>query len=236
MDDSDRRTHPRIDFRHRGEALIQQHLDIEIVNLSVGGMGFKSSLPIEPGSLCNLVLFQGNVSVESRVVSCARVPRRKQKYRVGVQFTKVSSQMLDEVIEMEEHFRAREARIRLEVDVQPNFAVIYLPSEMSDLDNADMARTVQNFLDDGSRKFIVDLENVGDISDVTFEGLLEIDDEVKFEAGTMMLTNCSSNILTKLTVSQMASSIPIFESVAKAIQELEKVKGNQKTETLAHNS
>ena len=218
MAESDRRIHPRINFRHRGEALIEQRLEIEIVNLSVGGMGLKTNLPIEPGSTCRLVLFQGNVSVESRIVSCTRVPRRRQKYRVGVQFTKVSAQLLDEVLEMEQRFRSTESRVELEVMSDPRISVIHLPGELAADDVADVAQQVQGDLDDGVRNFVINFKEVDKIEDHLLSNIQEIDDEVKFEDGRLNLANCSSNVLSMLTVSQMASIIPIFESVPKAVK------------------
>ena len=218
MGESDRRIHPRINFRHRGEALIEQRLEIEIVNLSVGGMGLKTNLPIEPGSTCRLVLFQGNVSVESRIVSCTKVPRRRQKYRVGVQFTKVSAQLLDEVLEMEQRFRSRESRVQLEAMNESRVSVIHLPEEPSEDDISDVAQQVQGDLDDGIRKFVINFKEVDKIEDEFLQHIQEIDDEVKFEDGQLNLANCSSNVLSMMTVSQMSSIIPIFESVPKAIK------------------
>jgi len=222
MAESDRRIHPRINFRHQGEALIEQRLEIEIVNLSIGGMGLKTNLPIEPGSICRLVLFQGNVSVESRIVSCTRVPRRRQKYRVGVQFTKVSAQLLDEVLEMEQRFRARESRVQLEISDKPRVTVIHLPDELNTNDVSDMAQQIQGDLDDGVRNFVINFKEVNNLEDDLLEVISEVDDEVKFEDGQLTLANCSSNVLSILTVSQMASAIPIFESVPKAIKAIEK--------------
>jgi len=225
MDESDRRIHSRINFRHQGEALIEQRLSIEIVNLSAGGMGLKTNLPLEPGSVCHLVLFQGNVSVESRIVSCTRVPRRRQKYRVGVQFNKVSSQLLDEVLEMEEHFRSREMKIDVKTESEPRVTVVYLPPEIEAEDVADLMLQVQNDLDDGVRGFVLNFKEVKEVSDAILENVNELDEEIKFEDGQLLFANCSSNLLSTLTVSQMASSIPIFESVPKAVKEIQKNAG-----------
>ena len=72
----ERRKHPRIDFGHGGEALVRQRLDIELTDLSVGGMGFKANIPMEPDSICDLVLFNGNLSIESHIASCVQVDQR----------------------------------------------------------------------------------------------------------------------------------------------------------------
>lgn len=219
--ESERRVHTRIDFEHSGEALIEQRLNIEIINLSAGGMGLKTNLPIEPGSICNLVLFQGNVSIQSQVVSCTRIPRRKMRFQVGCQFTKVSAQLLEEVLEMEKRFKGREIRVTSEpMGEDHGTVVVKFPPEISLEEWNATAKLVNQGLDEGMRIFIFNFADVGNAEAAFLDRLVGIEEEIRFEEGRLILSNCSSKLLSSLTVAQMASSIPIFETPEKALHSI----------------
>ncbi|MEE8394836.1 MAG: PilZ domain-containing protein [bacterium] len=218
MSDSDRREHTRIDFQHRGAALIEQRVAIEIVNLSAGGMGLKTNVPLEPGSICNLVLFRGNLSVQSSVASCIRIPRRRMRYQVGVRFTKVSAQLLEEVLEMEKHFKGREVRVTARTDEEEEgIAIFQFSPQLSADDWSETMDLLQGYLDDGARNFVFDFAEVAKMEEAFLSRLLSLDEEILFEEGRLVLANCSSSLLSSLTVSQLATSIPIFESLEKAV-------------------
>ena len=222
---SERREHPRIDFGHRGEALIRQRLKIELVNLSVGGMGFKCNIPLEPDSICDLVLFNGNLSIESHIRSCARVERKMPKYRIGARFTKVSSQLLEEVLEMEKRFKSKKSRISTRLrKSSPQVAVFKLPEQVTVADNDDMMKSVQDQLDEAVFHFVADFANVKETDKGFISQLLEIDEEVRFEGGVLIMANSSARLLGNRNVSELATTIPIFETVNKAVNS---IKSNQ---------
>lgn len=221
----ERREHPRIDFGHSGEALIRQRLKIELVNLSVGGMGFKCNVPLGPDSICDLVLFNGNLSVESHIVSCTRVERKRPKYRVGARFTKVSAQLLEEVLEMEKRFKSKKTRIATSLrKSNPQVAVFKFPEQLSVDDNDDMMKSVQDQLDESILHFVADFAKVAEIDNGFISQLLAIDEEVRFEGGVFIMASSSSRLLGKRHVSELATTIPIFESVSKAVNS---IKSNQ---------
>lgn len=218
---SERREHPRIDFEHRGEALIRQRLNIELVNLSAGGMGFKCNLALEPGSVCDLVLFNGNLSVESHIRSCTRVDRKKQKYRVGARFTKISAQLLDEVLEMEKRFQNSKSRISTSLrKVPPQVAIIKFPGRLTADDNEAMMKSMQDQLDESVRNFVMDFSKVDEIDDGFFSQLVDIDEEVRYEGGVLIMANSSPQLLCTRQVSELATMIPIFETVSKAVHSI----------------
>lgn len=223
MSESDRRIHNRINFQHRGEALVELRLSIEIVNLSVGGMGFKSSTPLEPGTTCHLVLFKGNISVESSVMSCRKIPRRKLKYKIGVEFTKVSTQLLEEVLEMEKHFQGHEPAVSAELETEGKNEVIIIgfSEQVKADDHLEVMGHIQNYLDEGVRNFVMNFKGVDDVEEIFFSQLVDLDEEIGFEGGRMILADCSSKMLSMLTVSHLGSAIPIFESVDKAMEAID---------------
>jgi anti-anti-sigma regulatory factor len=217
----ERREHERITFEQSGEALIRQRLNIELVNLSAGGMGLKANLPLEIDSVCDLVLFKGNLSVEAHVRSCARVQRKKPKYRIGVRFTKVSAQLLDEVLEMEKRIAQKEARILTAVQ-QGNYpvAVFTFPEHLTALDNEEMMKGVQTHLDDDIRHFVIDFAGVNEMDDAFLAQLVEIDEEIRYEDGVIIMANSSSQLLCTRQVAELATLIPIFETVGKAVSSI----------------
>lgn len=218
---NERREHPRIDFGHAGEALIRQRLKIDLVNLSVGGMGFKTNVPLEPDSICDLVLFNGNLSVESHICTCQQVDRKMPKYRVGARFTKVSAQLLEEVLEMEKRFKNQKSRISTRLrKSSPQIAVFKFPDTLSVEDNADMMKAAQDQLDESIRHFVADFAKVTDIDDGFITQLLEIDEEIRFEGGVFIMAAPSSRLLSKRHVSELATTIPIFETVNKAVNSI----------------
>ncbi len=218
MSEAERREHPRINFEHSGEALIQQRLSIELVNLSAGGMAFKSSLALELESTLDLVLFKGNLSVESRVRSCEKVERKKDKFRIGVSFTKVSSQLLEEVLEMEKRFDANARRIATSVKREdPEIAIFKFPERLTALDNEEMMKSVQDQLDESVRHFVMDFSKVDEMDEGFFSQLIKIDEEIRYEGGVIIMASSSSQLLCTPQASQLATMIPIFESVDKAV-------------------
>jgi hypothetical protein len=223
----ERRKHPRIDFGHGGEALIRQRLNIELTDLSVGGMGFKANIPMEPDSICDLVLFNGNLSIESHVASCSKVDRNMPKYRIGARFTKVSAQLLEEVLEMEKRFKNRKSSISTTLrKTTPQVAVFKFPERLTIEDREDMIKAVQDQLDESIRHFVADFTKVIDIEAGFISQLVEIDEEVRFEGGVFIMANSSSKLLGKRQVSELATTIPIFETVNKAVNS---IKNNQVT-------
>lgn len=217
----ERREHERITFEQAGEALIRQRLNIELVNLSAGGMGLKANMPLEIDSVCDLVLFKGNLSVEAHVRSCARVQRKKPKYRVGVRFTKVSAQLLEEVLEMEKRIAQKEARIFCKVEMgERPVAVFEFPDQLSAVDNEEMMKNVQTMLDDDIRYFVMDFAGVNEMDDSFLAQLVEIDEEIRYEEGVIIMANSSSQLLCTRQVAELATLIPIFESVGKAVSSI----------------
>ncbi len=221
MGDRERRQYERIAFEQTGHALIRQALNIELVNLSAGGMGLKTNVPLEIDSVCDLVLFKGNLSVEAHVRSCARVRRKKPKYRVGVSFTKVSSQLLEEVLEMEKRIAQKEPRIitRVEKGERP-VAVFEFPEHLTAVDNEEMMQNVQSLLDDEIRHFVMDFAGVNEMDDAFLAQLVEIDEEIRYEDGVIIMANSSSQLLCTRQVAELATLIPIFESVGKAVSSI----------------
>ncbi|MCZ6558090.1 MAG: PilZ domain-containing protein [SAR324 cluster bacterium] len=231
MNANERREHPRIEFEHSGEALIQQKLVIDLVNLSEGGMAFKSNIPLEPGSLCTMVLFNGNLSVESHICSCAKVDRKKSKYRVGVRFTKVSSQLVEEVLAMEKHFNNAGPRINTFVENGENpIAVFQFPDNLTSQDTEEMMKSVQDQLDDSVRHFVMDFSEVNEIDDDFFTQLVAIDEEIRYEGGVITMANSSSQLLCTRQVSELATIIPIYETVDKAVSSIKSNDLTQKEE------
>ena len=217
----ERRKHPRIDFEHGGEALIRQRLTIELTDLSVGGMGFKAKIPMEPDSVCDLVLFNGNISVESHIVSCSKVDRKMPKYRIGARFTKVSAQLLEEVLEMEKRFENRKPSIATKLrKTTPRVAVFKFPERLTIEDCEEMIKAVQDQLDESIRHFVADFSKVVDVDAGFITQLMEIDEEVRFEGGVFIMANSSSTLLGKRRVSELATTIPIFETVNKAVNSI----------------
>jgi hypothetical protein len=218
---NERREYPRIDFGHAGEALVRQRLKIDLVNLSVGGMGFKTNIPLEPDSICDLVLFNGNLSVESHICTCQQVERKMPKYRVGARFTKVSAQLLEEVLEMEKLFKSMKSRISTKLrKSSPQVAVFKFPEKLSAKDNEDMMKAAQDQLDESILHFVADFGKVTEIDDGFISQLLEIDKEVRFEGGVFIMAASSSKLLGKRLVSELATTIPIFETVNKAVNSI----------------
>ena len=218
---NERRVHPRIDFGHDGEALIRQRLNIELVNLSVGGMGFKTNVPLEPDSICDLVLFNGNLSVETHICTCFPVERKKPKYRVGARFTKVSAQLLEEVLEMEKRFSNKKSRITTTLrKTTPQVAVFKFPEKLTAEDNGDLVKAAQDQLDESVFHFVADFGKVTDIDKAFIGKLLEIDEEIRFEGGILIMAASTSRLLSKRHVSELATTIPIFETVNKAVNSI----------------
>lgn len=223
----ERRKHPRIDFGHGGEALIRQRLTIELTDLSVGGMGFKANIPLEPGSVCDLVLFNGNLSVESHIASCSKVDRKMPKYKIGARFTKVSAQLLEEVLEMEKRFKNKKPSIvTIMRKTTPRVAVFKLPERLTTEDREEMIKAVQDQLDESIRHFVADFSKVLDVDNAFISLLIEIDEEVRFEGGVFIMANSSAQLLSRRQVSELATTIPIFETVNKAVNS---IKTNQIT-------
>ena len=147
------------------------------------------------------------------------------KFRIGARFTKVSAQLLEEVLEMEKRFRSRKTRIGTTLrKLNPQVAVLKFPQQLSAEDNDDIMKSVQDQLDESIRHFVADFANVSEIDDGFISQLLEIDEEVRFEGGVFIMASSSSRLLGKRRVSELATTIPIFETVNKAVNS---IKSNQ---------
>lgn len=221
MDEENRREHQRITFEQSGQAVIRQRLNIELVNLSAGGMAFKCNVPLEIDGVCDLVLFNGNLSVEAHVRSCARVQRKKPKYRVGVSFTKVSAQLLEEVVQMQERITQKEARIQAKLESANHpVAVFEFPDHLTALDTEEMMKNVQDHLDDDIRHFVMDFAGVKEMDDAFLAQMVDIDEEIRYEEGVIIMANSSSELLCTRQVAELSTLIPIFESVGKAVESI----------------
>ena len=184
-------------------------------------MGFKTNIPLEPDSICDLVLFNGNLSVESHICTCQQVERKMPKYRVGARFTKVSAQLLEEVLEMEKLFKSMKSRISTKLrKSSPQVAVFKFPEKLSAKDNEDMMKAAQDQLDESILHFVADFGKVTEIDDGFITQLLEIDEEIRFEGGVFIMAASSSKLLSKKHVSDLATTIPIFETVNKAVSSI----------------
>ena len=101
MDKSARKTEgsPTERRRARRQPLITQALlfrddretspqRVMLKDVSLLGLGFESSTPIEPGTLCRLRVEAGpmQMSVLLRVVCCQRMPEPEDAYRLGGEF------------------------------------------------------------------------------------------------------------------------------------------------------
>ncbi len=221
MGEDNRREYERIAFEQTGQAIIRQRLNIDLVNLSAGGMAFKCNVPLEIDGVCDLVLFNGNISVEAHVRSCARVERKKPKYRIGVSFTKVSAQLLEEVLEMQGRITQKQARIVAKVEPAAHpVALFEFPDHLTALDTEEMMKNVQDHLDEEVRHFVMDFGGVKEMDDAFLARMVDIDEEIRYENGVIIMANSSSELLCTRQVAELSTLIPIFESVGKAVDSI----------------
>jgi len=220
MDWKNRREHPRVDFEHRGEAAIEVRLVVDIVDISAGGLAFKTDQPLEADTTCRLVLFHGNIFVEARILSCRRLSRKRPRYRVSGRFTRVSGQLMEEILRMGEQISARNGRLEHHVHTLREHTVpeILIPATLTPDGIARLRELVENFLDDGMVNLVLDLAHTRDLAPPVLNLLAEMNDEAREEGGQLMLVHCHSRILSALQVAQLASDIPIFESVERALE------------------
>jgi hypothetical protein len=67
---------------------------------------------------------------------------------------------------------------------------------------------------------VLDLGNMREARPTLLSQLEALDEEIREEGGSLMLARCSSRILSALQVARLASAIPIFETVAQALDSL----------------
>lgn len=229
----DRRIYDRINFSQTGDAIVEQRMVIEIADLSAGGMAIKCNVPLEPGSICRVVLFQGNLSVESRVVSCSMVPRKRTKFRAGLKFSTDSAQLVEDILAMGKHFRGHEPRITgmLRERKQP-VAIFQFPPRIIHQDIQDTVDQVDNILDEGVNQILLDFEGVKIIEKALPERILFMDGEVRYEGGRLMVSNAPPRLARSLSALASAKEINMYESIEKALRSVGKVKKDPLLEKL----
>ena len=102
----------------------------------------------------------------------------------------------------------------------PQVAVFKFPERLTIEDREDMIKAVQDQLDESIRHFVADFSKVLDVDAGFISQLIEIDEEVRFEGGVFIMANSSSQLLSKRPVSELATTIPIFETVNKAVNSI----------------
>ncbi|MBI4081060.1 MAG: PilZ domain-containing protein [Candidatus Lambdaproteobacteria bacterium] len=223
MDGANRRASPRVAFLHTGEALVQQRIAIEIVDISDGGVALKTSQALSLGSLVNLVLFKGNLAIEAEIVSCAPLPRRRNRFRAGARFTTHSRDLLEEVLAIGRRMandafalvhRRRGKHSARAVEVR-------LPPQVTPAHLHELEAVVDQELDEGIRRLAIDLAAVSAWDESLPPMLARVAQLVREEQGCLVLAGGAPALLAAVQAYPDAAGIARLPSMAHALHALE---------------
>jgi hypothetical protein len=223
MDGANRRTAPRIAFLQTGEALVQQRIAIEIVDISEGGVALKTSQALRVGSVVNLVLFMGNLAIEAEILSCVPLPRRRSRFRAGARFTTHSRDIVDEMLAigrtMTRDTFSLDRRRRGEGSAPA--VEVRLPAQVTPAHLNELEALVDQELDEGIRRLAIDIAAVSAWDERLAPVLARVEQLVREELGCLVLAGGLPALLAALQAHPAAAGIARAPSMAHALHALE---------------